>query len=47
MNRLPIRSAIVALALCSLSAFAEPNVFVRVRSFQDFSAAATSLTGRS
>ena len=45
MNRLPFRSAVAALALCALSAAAEQNMFVRVRSFQDFSTAATALTG--
>ena len=45
MNRLPFRSAVAALALCALSAAAEQNLFVRVRSFQDFSTAATALTG--
>ena len=45
MNRLPFRSAVAALALCALSAAAEQNMFVRVRSCQDFSTAATALTG--
>ena len=45
MSRKFLRPTVAALALCALSAAAEQNLFVRVRSFQDFSTAATALTG--